>query len=219
LADIWREETKEDDKSMTFLQSFFELGIPAILLLLLLSFLFKDWFGWRWLEHLIMGTAAGVVLTTTYGALNRMAFTPLINGDISMIIPIILGLLLYTRFIPQYRWLARYGFLLAIATGTGVIIGGTFQGQILPQVIDSAKIVGDTAMDTLGGILLFVGFVSTLSYFVFTREQTGILGATNRVGRLTMMVGFGLSFAWLIQTYFAVILERIYWIITKVLGL
>ena len=204
---------------MTPLETFFEIGVPGIMLLILISFLFKDWPGWRWLEHMIIGCAAGVLVTTNYTSIRTMAIVPAMGGNYLNLIPIILGLLLYARFIPAYRWVARYGFLWIVAGGCGLIIGGTLQGNIIPQMIASGTIVGATAFDTVNNFLVFVVFLTTFSYFIFTKEQKGALGVSARLGRIFMMIGFGLAFSALITTYFAVILERVYWLMTQVFGL
>jgi hypothetical protein len=198
--------------------SILEVWIPIVLMIVAISFVFFDWFGWRWLEHWIIGTGAGVLVATNWRALNRSGITPLLAGNIILIIPIIMGLLLYFRFVDKYQWLARYGFLWVIAGGAGVTIGGMVQSQILPQVIESVKIIRPTAFETISAALVFFIFVTSLSYFLFTREHTGILGTSSRLGRLFLMVGFGLGFSTLIQTYFGVILERVQWMLFTILG-
>ena len=196
-----------------------EAWAPIILMLIAISFIFYDWAGWRWLEHWIIGTGAGVIVATNWRALYRSGISPLLGGNFIMILPLIFGLCLYFRFVPKYQWLARYGFLWVIAGGSGVTIGGLIQGQILPQVIESAKIIGPTPWDTFNGVVCAVIFFTTLTYFIFTKEHKGVLGTSARIGRTIMMVGFGLGFSTLIQTYFAVILERIQWIVFTILGI
>jgi len=196
-----------------------ESWIPIILMITAISFIFYDWVGWRWLEHWIIGTGAGVIVATNWRALYRTGINPLIGGDMLLILPIIFGICLYFRFIPEYRWVARYGFLWVIAGGAGVTIGGIMQGQILPQIIQSAKIIGPTSWDTFNGLVSAIIFLTTLTYFIFTKPHKGVLGTSARAGRLFMMVGFGLGFSTLIQTYFAVILERVQWMTFKILGI
>jgi lipoprotein signal peptidase len=204
---------------MNIIEMLFELYIPAILIIIALSFVFVDWPGWRWVEHLIVGSGTGVVLATNWTALQRSGISPLMAGEYILIIPIIFGIFLYFRFIPKYRWLQRYGFLWVIAGGMGVIIGGTFQGQILPQVIESIKILAPTPLDTINAIVMLIIFITTLSYFTYTVEHKGPLQVSAKLGRIFMMIGFGLGFSTLIQTYFGVLLERIQWILFKVFGL
>jgi hypothetical protein len=194
-----------------------ELYVPMVLILIALTFVFVDWPGWRWLEHFIVGSGAGVGIANNWRAIYRSALRPLMGGQYLIIFPVIFGLLIYLRFVPRYRWVARWGFLWVIAGGCGVTIGSTMQGQIIPQIIASSNILGSTAFDTLMGLIVFLIFVTTITFFIFTREHTGPLAASARIGRLFMMIGFGLGFSTLIQTYFAVLLERIHWILFKVL--
>jgi hypothetical protein len=204
---------------MAFIDTLFQVYVPAILIIIALTFVFVDWPGWRWVEHLIVGSGAGVIVATNWQALLRSGINPLLGGDFLLIIPLLSGIAMYFRYIPTYKWVERYGFLWVIAGGTGVTISLIFQGQVLPQVLESIKIVRDTPIDTFNAIISLLIFLTTLSYFTFTREHTGVLGQSARLGRLFLMVGFGLGFSTLIQTYFAVLLERIQWLLFNLLGI
>jgi hypothetical protein len=202
---------------MSFLNTLFDVIIPVILIAVALTFVFADWFGWRWLEHLIVGAGTGVLVAINF---NRVLGTgrQALAGNFLLFIPIILGLLLYFRFVPSLKWLERYGFLWIFAGGAGVVIGGVLQGQIMPQVIEAIKIIQPTPFDTFNKIVMLIIFVTTFTYFIQTREHTGILGISARTGRIFLMFGFGLSFATLLQTYYGVLLERVQWLLFSILG-
>jgi hypothetical protein len=121
--------------------------------------------------------------------------------------------------LPQrFRWIQRYGYVWVVGTGLGIVISTMLQGQILPSIKESISILGPTQFDYFNQFFSFIIFVTTLTYFIFTREHKGALGTVARVGRLFLMIAFGLGFSTLLMTFFGVLLERIMWILRS-LGL
>jgi len=197
------------------LTSLLSIWIPVIMVIIGLSFVFVDWPGWRWVETLIIGGGTGHTVVMTVRTLQRSLITPIGKGSYILIPVIIFGALMYFRFAPpKIRWLQRYGFAWIVGGGLGVVIATMIQGQIIPAIRQSVSIPAATPIDTLNNVIMFIIFITTLSYFIFTREHKGVLGASARVGRLFLMMAFGLGFSALIMTYFGVLLERIMWILT-----
>jgi len=195
------------------------LWIPIILVIIGLSFVFVDWPGWRWVETLIIGGGTGHTVILTVRNIDRTIITPIGKGSYILIPSIIFGAMLYLRFAPSgFRWLQRYGYAWIVAAGLGIVISTIIQGQILPAIKESATIVGAQPVDTINNVISFIIFITVLSYFIFTREHKGVLGQSARLGRIFLMIAFGLGFSALIMTYFGVLLERILWILTS-LGL
>jgi hypothetical protein len=191
------------------------IWVPIITILISLSFMFADWPGWRWVETLLVGGGMGHTVVMTWGTLVRTGFTPIMKGNYLLIPGIIFGLLLYFRLHPDpnYKWISRYGFLWIVAVGAGLALGTLWQGNIMVQLIKSMDILGVSPMDQFNKILMFVIFITSLSYFIFTREHTGILGISTKAGRYFLMIAFGVGFAVLISMYYNVALERIWWIL------
>ena len=192
--------------------------VPIILILISLSFMFKDWPGWRWVETLLVGGGMGHSFVMTWGVIMRTGITPIMQGQIILIPGIIFGLLLYLRLHPDpdVKWISRYGFLWVVAVGAGLALGSLWQGNILVFLSQAIDIVGTSPMDQFNKILMFVIFITSLSYFIFTKEHTGILGISTKLGRHFLMIAFGVGFAVLISMYYNVALERIWWILDAV---
>jgi len=192
------------------------LWVPIILVVIGLSFVFVDWPGWRFVETLVIGGGTGHTVILTIRNINRTLITPIGKGSYILIPSILFGALLYLRFAPSgYKWLQRYGYAWIVGVGLGIVISTTIQGQILPAIQESANIIGSTTVSTINNLVSFLVFITVLSYFIFTREHKGVLGASAKVGRIFLMIAFGLGFSALLMTYFGVLLERILWILTN----
>lgn len=189
--------------------------VPILTILISLSFMFADWPGWRWVETLLVGGGIGHSVVMTWNTLVNTGFNPIMKGNYVLIPGIIFGVLLYFRLHPDpnYKWISRYGFLWIVAVGAGLALGTLWQGNIMVQLIKSMDIVGVSPMDQFNKILMFIIFITSLSYFIFTKEHTGILGISTKVGRYFLMIAFGVGFAVLISMYYNVALERIWWIL------
>lgn len=46
--------------------------------------------------------------------------------------------------------------------------------------------------------IVAIGTLTTLSYFIYTREQKGAMGISGKIGRLFMMSSFGIG--WAVET-------------------
>jgi hypothetical protein len=47
----------------------------------------------------------------------------------------------------------------------------------------------------LNGLIIFVGTVASLTFFIFTREHKGALGASAKLGRIFLMISLGANWA------------------------
>lgn len=191
------------------------IWIPVILILISLSFMFGDWPGWRWVETLLVGGGMGHSFVMTLGTIQRTGINPIMQGEYILIPGVIFGILLYFRLHPDpnVKWISRYGFLWVVAAGAGLALGSLWQGNIMVALVKAMDVVGVTPMDSFNKILMFVIFVTVLSYFIFTREHTGALGISTKIGRYFLMIALGVGFAVLISMYYNVALERIWWIL------
>jgi hypothetical protein len=98
------------------------IWVGAFLTLSFLSILFKENPFYRLAEHLYVGLAAGQAIVMGWLNVKNMAITPLTKeGRFVVIIPLALGILLYSRFLPsQVRWLNRIPSAFLVGVGTGL---------------------------------------------------------------------------------------------------
>jgi hypothetical protein len=179
---------------------FIVTSLGAVLILAYLSMIFwKENVFSRWAEYSVVGIGiAYALVTTTWQGLTWIV-EPLQAGEWSVIIPIILGLLAYAQFTRKWRWLMRWPLALMGGIGiTVVLVGlpdasfiGQFRGLAMPLTTGSA-------VDAINGVIALIGVVTTLSYFTFTKEHTGVIGVSSKIGRYFIMAamgaGFGMAF-------------------------
>ena len=171
--------------------------VGAFFVISVMTMLWKDNPYFRFGQQAIIGgTIAHYVLFNMKNALN-MALIPISKGDLLLIVPFILGLLMYTRLSRDYAWISKYPTSVLVGVGIGVMIAGTLRGQIIDQV--KATVVdiftAASAFDALNGVIIAVGTVTAMTFWIFTKEHTGALGASAKIGRIFLMISLGANWA------------------------
>jgi len=167
-----------------------------VLMLMIYSYpLYKENPVYRFAEHLYIAVMLAVSLTVNFSNVMRMCITPLMQGNITMIVPLVLGLMIYAMLIPEYRWVSRYPIALLVGAGFGLGI----RGSIGPNIQDA--IVSTITRPTDGGAMAWinfryiaVGLICSTLYFLLTYEHSGAMKVPTRVGRLFIMVALGAYF-------------------------
>lgn len=193
--------------------------LGAITTIVMISFVFRmDNKVYRLFQNAFLGIAAGNAVVVGWQNFDKQALKPLFEGKIIYLIPIVIGLMLYSRYMPNMGWLARYPMALLIASGAGIGLAGAIQAQFLSQV--SATFV---KLDKLDNIILFLGVLSVICYFFFTETYTKPLKGpgeiVTKVGRWVMMVGFGASFGNAVMGRCSLLIARLQFLLTSWLGL
>ena len=91
------------------------IWIGALLTLMIFSFLYKDNPFYKFAEHLFVGVANGYYIVFYWqNALMPNLFEPLGAGNLVYLVPLLLGLMYFARFIPKIGWLVRIpiGFMI-----------------------------------------------------------------------------------------------------------
>ena len=164
--------------------------IMAFIMLSLFSFLWKENACSHIAESIYVGSTAGFMIAQAYKNIKEMAVFPLASGKISMIVPILLGILLYARFTRKWSFLSRYATAVPIGLGAGIALRALPSAQVLSQIRATTL-----PLNSINNILIVVGVITTMSFFLFTVTQNKALQASAVVGRYYMMVTFGLTFA------------------------
>lgn len=166
-------------------------------------------------EHLVVGTAAGYTMGVSLTSLANSAFKPLFQGNLKVVMPIVLGLLLYFKFIPKYRWIERIpaAFMVGLATGVGV--RGTVQSDILAQVKATMLPLG-----SFSNLVLIVVVVAVIWYFFLSFKSKSQVGTGLSVlGKWAMMSSFGFVFASAVSGRFSLLIKNFQFILSEWLGL
>jgi hypothetical protein len=203
------------------------IWIAALLTLGIFSFLYRDNPVYKFCEHLFVGVSAGyyVVLTMTSSVWPNMVH-PLFTDFGSerhylLLIPLVLGIMLFSRFFPRGDWLSRWPIAFILGVYPALRITGFGQGDLVEQVHGSILplwIPGDPG-GSIGNILLVVGLVCTLIFFFFSKEHTGAVGGAARLGIYFLMVSFGASYGYTVMARVSLLIGRVMFLLDDWLGL
>jgi hypothetical protein len=190
----------------------YTLGV--ILTLCVFSFLYKDNPFYKFSERLVAGVAAGFwtmllyhtnfydkVILKAQSVWNTPSYK---NIDLYYIIPVLLGVAMWTRFSKKYAWISRYSIAFYMGISTGVSIPVYMYTYIFKQV--SATMV---PLNSFVNILVVVLVISALFYFFFSKAHTGVFGAVSKVGIYTLMIGFGAGFGLTVMGRIALLVQRV----------
>lgn len=100
--------------------------IVAICSIAVFSSVFKDNKVYQTAEHVFVGSGAGYALAQAYRNIVIQCWRPTFNDRRwLLIVPLLLGLLMYTRFIKGYEWLSRLSMAASSAQVPGISIYGS----------------------------------------------------------------------------------------------
>lgn len=180
--------------------------IGAVLTLFVLSFVFwPDNPAFRLAQHIFIGfSAAHFAVVTFHTTLKPGVLQPLFHGKVAALVPLLLGLCYLSRFITKFEWFSRYPVALTLGVGTGIIVRSTIQGTLFPQM--KSLIVDVRGINNL---IIVVGALLVLSYFIFTVPDSRVLRQSSRLARYVMMVYFGAIFGNTVMARVSLLLGRI----------
>jgi len=195
-------------------------------MLALFSFVYKENPFYRLFEHIYVGAAAGYTVVVNYGAIVDRAVKPLAqNGSYNLLVPIALGLLLYTRYFKKIAYLSRWSIAFLLGMGVGVSTAGLIQSQLIAQVragmmnllvYDKGALVLSRSVNN---IVMFLGTMSVILYFFFSAQQKGLIKKGSMLGRYVMMVTFGVAFGNVVMGRISLLLGAMEDIFGKWLGI
>jgi len=185
--------------------------IGTLFIIATMSMLWKDNVFFRFGQAAIMGASVAHYTFMNFQSVHTNAIKPILAGNVLFIIPVVLGLLTYSRLRSDVSWLAKYPTNVLVGVGTGVMIAGTLRGQIIDQIKQTIL----DAFAGLNGILIFIGVVTAFSFFIFTREHTGALGTSVKIGRVFLMISLGANFSGELIWYLTQMIGRLMYILNE----
>ncbi len=190
--------------------------IAAFLTLAIYSFLYKDNPFYKLAEHIFAGISAGYYVGLVWHSIiKQQLLNPLLQyHQYLLIIPGVLGLLMFTRFIPKISWISRISLAFVIGNTAGITLIQQLHGIVLPQI--RCTFLDITQISEL---VMVVGVVSTLIYFYFSKEHKGVLGFTANLGIWFIMVAFGASFGYTVMARVSLLIGRAQFLMIDWLGL
>ncbi|HEU4335571.1 MAG TPA: hypothetical protein VFT32_13830 [Candidatus Eisenbacteria bacterium] len=200
--------------------------IAALLTLGIFSFLYRDNPVYKFCEHLFVGISAGYYVVLTYfSTIKPNLVTPLFTQfnegrNFLLLIPLLLGVLLFSRFFPRGDWLSRWPIAVILGVYPALRITGFGQSDLVEQVHGSILPLwgGVNPGDLINNWLLVVGLLTTLMFFFFSKEHKGALGGTAKVGIYFLMVSFGASYGYTVMARISLLIGRVMFLVRDWLG-
>lgn len=194
----------------------------ALSTIALFSVAFKENVFYRFVEHIYIGLAAAYGLCLAWFNYGRPVLFERIPGDkFHYIVPVIIGLLMYTRYYKPIAWLSRYTLSFLLGTGAGFVLVTTFRSLVLAQVTATFRPItlANGLMPLLQTLVLVFGTIGTLVYFFFTAPRKGVIGAGAQVGKWVMMIAFGTAFGNTVMARVSLFLGRMQFLLGDWLGI
>ena len=191
----------------------FSNWVAAFFTLCIFSFLYKDNPFYRFAEHLFVGVSMGYAIPLSWNAaMIPNVYRPIfLQHRFELIIPACLGILYIFTFNRKLNWLSKF----PIAFGMGMVGMGvpmSMHAGVLVQMRGAMIPIQD-----INTFLVWVGTVTILLYFFFSKAHTGLYGKVVKVGIWYMMLGFGASFGYTVMARISLLIGRIQFLVIDVL--
>lgn len=199
----------------------FQVWLVAFLTLALFSFMYKDNPIYRIAEHIFAGLTAGYQVGLIWDTvILQQVWVPMTSGQWWVVVPGILGMLMFTRFSSKYSWVSRSSLAFVMGATSGIFLISELHGRVLPQMQDTMlSLAGSDGFGaTLLAVIIIIGVISTLIYFYFSKEHKGALGVTAKVGIWFIMISFGAHFGYTVMGRVSLLIGRVQFLIEDWIG-
>ena len=196
--------------------------LAALLTVAVLSFLYRDNPLYKIAEFLLVGVTIGytVVITWSNNFMSKLV-EPISEGHAwHLLIPAILGLLMFARFWKKTAVWSRLPLAVLIGSGAGAAIPAMLEARTMKQLSDTVTpLIASEGLPNFSALIVLIGVVCTLAYFYFSREHTGWFGKSAKLGTLFLMLFFGTTFGYTVMSRMSTLIGRIEFLLSDALGL
>jgi hypothetical protein len=170
--------------------------IAAALTLMIYSLLYRENILYRIAEHTFVGIYAGYGVAYAVKNIMDQGVSRVSAGNYWFIIPMILGIMLFTRFTVKQAWISRYSMAVMVGVGTGVSVRALIEAQIVRQIKASVISLYGGPFTVIDNLIIVLGFICAFLYFFFTdisalRRPMSYIA---KAGRYVLMFTFGGAF-------------------------
>lgn len=193
----------------------FGIWMGAFFTFCIFSFLYKDNPFYKFAEQIFVGLSAGYgLIYVIYKTMIPNLFNKLstdFSGNAILLVPMILGLMMLSRFFAKTQWISRYPLAIVIGTSAGINILTYLKSDLLNQVTATMinPVVQGSVATTVGNFLLIIGTCCGVFYFYFSNKQQGILKYPSKVGIWFLMVSFGATFGYTVMARISLLIGRL----------
>jgi hypothetical protein len=131
------------------------------------SIMYRETFWYRIAEGLTIGVMAGYVMANITNNTINNYIVPLTKGEYLNIIPIIMGILMWTQLSKDYRWMARTPLSFVTGIGAAIAMKGAVYGNILAPIGAMATPPAGEAIVWINHIIAAIATITAVMYFFF----------------------------------------------------
>jgi len=197
----------------------FGVWLSAFFTLAIFSFLYRDNPVYKLAEHIFVGVSTGyLVLVALLQALRRDVYEPLFvnpQKEYIVIIPAILGIIMFARFSRRIAWVSRISIALIVGITAGIAIPANVHGFLLRHTyatLEPLRMTGPlgagSVWNLVSAVLVLVGVITVLMYFFFSVPHRGAMKVVARTGVVFLMLFFGAAFGYTIMGRVSLLIGR-----------
>lgn len=204
-------------------------AVAFTLTLLTLSYLLGDNPLFRLAAYLFVGVSAGyVAVILLFEVIFPRLIVPLIFGSsgekLLAAVPAVLSILLVFKLSPRLTTLGNPSMAFLVGSGAAVIVGGAVSGTLFGQIrgaiqpfaLTQSGNIFQAGGQLIGGIILIIGTVLTLTYFQFSARRkanqqisrSAAVQAAAFGGQVFIAITLGALYAGILAAALTALIER-----------
>jgi len=203
--------------------------VGFFLTIFVLSYVFGDNSLFRLAVYLFIGVsigfvAAAVFIGVLWPGLLRPLFYGAIDEQLLVVVPLVLGLILFTKAFPRLSAIGDPVMAFLVGIGAATVIGGALLGTLVPQVqttINSfnKEAISQQGLGVGGGLInsfiIMLGLITTLASFQYSTalikkySLQPLWEIVFRVGRVFVAITLGAIFAGVYLAALTALVERL----------
>jgi hypothetical protein len=173
---------------MNLIQAYIAL---VLIIMILSSVLYKVNVFSQIAEYTFVATGIANVVVLAINSINNTAFKPFMGGNTILLIPLIIGALVFGRFVKKSQGVGLWPVAFTVGAGAAVAFRGSLEASVLTQITQTIIKITD-----INNLILFLILVLTSFYFIYSFDKTkGPMPKIAMITRYVMMIGFGATFA------------------------
>lgn len=186
--------------------------IGALSTLMVFSFFYyKDNPLFRIAQELVTAITLAHFVVTGLQNIDKLALTPIRNGNFIFIIPILLGLGMYLQLVPKYKVFSQWPSAIILGIGLGIGLRGAISTDIGKQVVASfLPLSGGSSGSIVNNLIFIACIILTILYFTFSSSiRKGAVGQLAKTGQYIVLGTMGAIFGVVAMSRFALLIGRI----------
>jgi hypothetical protein len=193
------------------------IWLSALITIGLYSYLYKENPYFRVCEHMYLGLSLAHLAVMGFNNIKGVGFGALAEGQYLVLFPMVLGLLLFTRWSPKVSWLSRYSLAYLVGVAAGITITGVLEAGVIAQIRGAIQ-----PLDGIESVLMLIFDVAAISVFFYilgsVSDQGRYVGGNtvgrviekaSVLGRFVLMISFGAVFGTTVMARLGLFIPRL----------